>query len=233
MNSYIDDAIRDFLSTFMTIGGVVDFSFFERSRAIVDLRVSEYLEHKEIARETIHNHTNKVTTFDKCTEQKETICNTVKGDDSISSLSGIKISTEEFLGPYFDTNQMKPLIKGSTMLNHYFYFDQEENENNIIDIDTVIQNFKKEYLKVDNGFTYAFLEPPYGLYGLSPYEKGKLFLETLTILFSNINELVIYKWNTDFSPYFDPGREWWGCYFFTVYNPEKDIYIGITASQTD
>ncbi|WBX76522.1 hypothetical protein PG911_18195 [Tenacibaculum ovolyticum] len=214
MNTYTDDDIESLLSIYNKIGGVIDFSFFELSKNIAELSTSNYQKHLKTAIQTTKNIGVEINNADL-------------------TLKGIKISIEEFLGPFFDTHEMKPLIKGKTMLNNYFYYDQEEKESNITKIDVIIQSFIKKHKEIGNGFTYAFLEPPYGLYEISPYEKGRLFLKTLTILFSNINTITIYKWNTDASPYFNAGKEWWGCYFYTVYNPKKDIYIGITASQTD
>lgn len=64
-------------------------------------------------------------------------------------------------------------------------------------------------------------------------EKGEYILNSLYLLFDDLNEIVIYKWGVDCNPYFDAGKEWWGAYFWTVYNPHKNIYIAIVASTTD
>ena len=77
-------------------------------------------------------------------------------------------------------------------------------------------------------YWYAFLEPPYG----TPYLKAD-FIRFNEILFPNRQALEVYRWNDDFSNYFDAGKEWWGAFFWTVYNPYWDRYIGIIASETD
>ncbi|WP_343784001.1 hypothetical protein [Wandonia haliotis] len=41
------------------------------------------------------------------------------------------------------------------------------------------------------------------------------------------------KWSTNCSPFFNAGKEWWGTFFWTIYNPEKNWYIGICGSETD
>jgi len=53
------------------------------------------------------------------------------------------------------------------------------------------------------------------------------------LLFTDISQIEVYKWSTDSSNYFDEGKDWWGSFFWTVYNPCRDWYIGIIASTTD
>jgi hypothetical protein len=68
---------------------------------------------------------------------------------------------------------------------------------------------------------------------MTNFDIGKFFLEFNEFLFDNINKLIIYSWQTNCSNYFDAGKEWWGSFFWTVYNPTKKWYIGIAASTTD
>lgn len=82
----------------------------------------------------------------------------------------------------------------------------------------------------------------------SPYSTGLMiedFYKLNNILFSNIDNLEIYDWCGDrevwgdkywkynWSNYFDFGLEWWGIYFWTIYDKETDLYIVISASATD
>lgn len=52
-------------------------------------------------------------------------------------------------------------------------------------------------------------------------------------LFGDIASLEIYAWPTDCSNFFDFGKEWWGTFFWTVYSPTHNWYVGILASSTD
>ena len=53
-------------------------------------------------------------------------------------------------------------------------------------------------------------------------------------LFPNgADELEIYEWDTDWSDYFNDGREWWGTLCLTVYDGTLRRFAVITASATD
>lgn len=54
-------------------------------------------------------------------------------------------------------------------------------------------------------YWYAFLEPPYGV----PYLTSD-FIKFNDVLFPFKDETEVYRWNDDFSNYFDDGKEWWG-----------------------
>lgn len=107
---------------------------------------------------------------------------------------------------------------------------------------------------VNNGLAYAFLAPVYDLSIDNPYkpftdeyedygnfEKNRMLelihkfcFEVLEL--NNLEEgrnLVIEKWPTNWSNYFDAGNEWWGAYYWTIQNPMKKIILVIAASDTD
>ena len=77
-------------------------------------------------------------------------------------------------------------------------------------------------------YWYAFLMPPQG----TPYLAAdfRFFNETL---FPNPDETEVYRWNDDFSSYFDAGKEWWGTGFWTAYDPKTGVFAVIGASLTD
>lgn len=84
-----------------------------------------------------------------------------------------------------------------------------------------------------DGYKTAFLYPPYPLRG-SDQENQQLF--------ANINAFTlgpdpqvceIFSWGTDWSNYFDAGKEWWGAFFWTLRQSESDVFIVIGASTTD
>lgn len=77
-------------------------------------------------------------------------------------------------------------------------------------------------------YWYAFLETPYG----NDY-LVKDFENINNILFPFIDSLEIYRWNDDFSYYFDNGKEWWGTGCWSVYDKTTQIYTIIAASLTD
>ena len=52
-------------------------------------------------------------------------------------------------------------------------------------------------------------------------------------LFGDLEKLTIYRWGTNCSDYFEAGEEWWGTFFWTIYSPQYDWYVGILGSTTD
>lgn len=152
-----------------------------------------------------------------------------------SKLAGSEqaISLREFMGPYFDLEARKPLIRGFKLfINNYFYHDSEEKKATIIHPKYSQEERNSEFNS--HGFAHAFLEPPYSIsVNKSMHDTGSYFLSICDFLFSDLDQIVVYKWSTDCSNYFDDGKEWWGCHFWTVYNPEKDYYMGIIGSTTD
>lgn len=77
-------------------------------------------------------------------------------------------------------------------------------------------------------YWYAFLEPPYGV----PYLKSD-FEAFNKILFPNEKACEAYRWNDDFSDYFDAGKEWWGTGLWSVYDSITGVIVIIGASLTD
>lgn len=98
---------------------------------------------------------------------------------------------------------------------------------------------------------YALLEPPYSIrkqidakFGSEQYEaqKTKLFTELYRMFLSDFillpkhaleSDYVIYTWADDWSNFFDAGKEWWGNYYWTVYNKKNHTIIVLAASETD
>lgn len=97
---------------------------------------------------------------------------------------------------------------------------------------------------------YALLEPPYGLNIEIGGKRGsdeycdlrtkkftalyRMFLDDFVLLSEYKKEdLVIYSWSDDWSSFFDAGKEWWGTYFWTVYNKKNNTIIVIGASESD
>lgn len=139
--------------------------------------------------------------------------------------SGSPITPAEFMGWQYDITTQKLLVRGQKyFLNNYFFHDTVESSENIV----------KTFTHLPDGFAYAVLNPPHSLQvGKNIFEKGSYFLDFCQTLFTDIERLEIYQWSDDTSNFFDAGKEWWGTFFYTVYNPIQNIYIGIVASSTD
>ena len=94
-------------------------------------------------------------------------------------------------------------------------------------------------------YWYAFLEPPYPnlvqtrpACGSHPARRRKAtvadFRTVNKALFpQGTDDLEIYKWTTDWSPYFDDGHEWWGTGCWSVYDRRMKRYVVILASASD
>lgn len=77
-------------------------------------------------------------------------------------------------------------------------------------------------------YWYAFLSPPQG----TPY-KASDFIEFNKNLLPDAENAEIYRWNDDFSDYFDAGKEWWGTGLWSVFDKTSDTVVVIGASLTD
>lgn len=78
-------------------------------------------------------------------------------------------------------------------------------------------------------YWYAFLEPPCR----SGYKPAD-FVRINSALFPHGTALLeVFEWSTDWSDYFDDGREWWGTGCWSVYDPQLDRFTVIMASETD
>ena len=95
-------------------------------------------------------------------------------------------------------------------------------------------NYKKEkhYLLgniCDRPYWFLFLNPPFQ----TNYTVND-FIKINNILFpKGKNNLEIYKWNVDWSTYFDDGLEWWGTMCVSIYDKLLKRFVIIFASSTD
>lgn len=84
-----------------------------------------------------------------------------------------------------------------------------------------------------NDYQNAFFEPPHGLSGTFKDQRD-LFERINEIIFmAEIEQIEIYSWSDGWSNYFDDGKEWWGTYYWTIYNRGRGIYTVIAGSTTD
>ena len=147
-------------------------------------------------------------------------------DFNILKDSGKEISVQDFMGWQYEEVSGRIILSGGKLRNQYFYYDNKEVP------EKAVAMTEEDREKI--GFVYAFLDPPYSfMCGKTIFEKGNFFLDFCRLLFTDISQIEVYKWSTDSSNYFDAGKEWWGAFFWTVYNPYWNRYIGILASTTD
>jgi hypothetical protein len=214
-----------------TKGGILDFKIFK-----INNYQNERDAHLQTAIETLKDVKKASDTYftnlsKSLNDSDKNIYFEMAIDFSKIENSSEKIPLIAFLGPYYDLELNKPIIRGLVLSNH-FYFDQQEAKENAIDINKRIKKYGKN--GHSTGFTDAFLNPPYSLKcGNTIYEQGNYFNDFCQFLFTDLSKISIFKWSTDCSNYFDNGKEWWGTHFWTIYNPEKDWFIGALASTTD
>ncbi|MBE6908913.1 MAG: alpha/beta hydrolase [Ruminococcaceae bacterium] len=75
----------------------------------------------------------------------------------------------------------------------------------------------------------AFLYPPHG----TGYTDADFDRVNAALFPNGTDDLEVYEWTTDWSNFFDDGREWWGTLCLTVYDKSLDRYVVILASSTD
>lgn len=152
---------------------------------------------------------------------------------AIASMNKIK----EILFNEIKNNLSKKKSKEITLENWpYFMIEiyEEKLLGEKINYEEFLENKAEDNKYFINGYKKAFFEPPYGLRGTIE-EQEKLFNDINIKYLSPFNDenLEIYSWNDEWSNYFDSGKEYWGTFFWTIYNKEKDIFIAIGASTTD
>ena len=89
--------------------------------------------------------------------------------------------------------------------------------------------FADEVQSGELNYKNAFLNPPHkNSYNTADFEKIN------AVLFPNGRDcLEVFKWETDWSDYFDDGKEWWGTLCLTVYDKKSHRFVIILASETD
>ena len=226
--------ITESLSKFDNLGGIIDFKFFKILGANSDMEAHLLTAQRtlELLGKDNDEYFNRLaqslgTDRDKYFKVSA---------NQILMNTGTQITPEQFFGPYFNFKEERPILlgktgrslQGITVFSEYYNYDEVENKENIVIVHQNNISYKTQ------GYTDAFLSPPHYFAGnVSNFEIGKLFLEFNQFFFDDIHRVTVYSWATDCSNYFEAGKEWWGSFFWTVYNPVKDWYIGIAASTTD
>lgn len=89
---------------------------------------------------------------------------------------------------------------------------------------------------------HAFRDPPYGT-SWTDSDAQENFVKWLKLLGADrTNNLCVLDWVGDpdqnpgrsgWSTYFDSGKEWWGIWCLTIWNPARNTISVLVASQTD
>ena len=129
----------------------------------------------------------------------------------IDSATFQKITSEEFVGPFYDwsTEHLRPAWVGG-----------------------VRQGVQPDG-PITHGYADAFADPPYTL--RAPIERASEWFRAINVgTFGGLShDLVVYRWSTDWSEYFEPGHEWWGSYCWTICQRGSPLVVCIGASSTD
>ena len=208
-------------------GGVIDFRIFQLDTEQED---TPYQKHLAVAQQTLISVAEEVNTRLDRIAAKSKINRkklfTMDYDFGVLKDSDKEISLQDFMGWQYEEVSGRIILSGGKLRNWYFYYDDKEVP------EKAVAMAEEDREKI--GFVYAFLDPPYSfMCGKTIFDKGKFFLDFCQTLFTDISQIEVYRWSTDSSNYFDAGKEWWGAFFWTVYNPYWDRYIGILASTTD
>jgi len=238
LKDYINEKLNNAYQEYDLKGGALRFNLLQLNRHKSNKsELSSYNIHKVVARQTIDkiNYETTKRWNSVVTEYNRSGYPELKVDYDILDKSGIKLFTEEFLGYAYDWQIQKPIVKGKSLnTNWFFRYDQAEIESNKIEIDYSVPRLEKLGLEFNGGFIQAFLYPPFNVKLNGSIKKtGEYVIDFMKLFFDDLQNIEIFTWSIDCASYFDAGKEWWGSYFWTVYNPTKDIYIGIVASETD
>jgi len=192
--------------------------------------LTPYNIHKVVARQTIEklNYETAKRWNTVVSKHSRSEYPNLQIDYDILDDSGVQLSIDEFLGYEYDWENNKPKFKGKKNGKQwYFDFDNHEYDEPKIKL-------KAKGIKHNRGFIQAFFFPPYGMnLGEEKSDALKYFNNFSRIYFDQLKEIEIFNWSIDCTHFFQFGKEWWGSYFWTVYNPTKNIYIGIVGSDSD
>ena len=190
---------RATIGHFHKFGGVLDFQQFAYATAAAnDAERREY--HLDAARRSLHavidEHNEQ--TAERATRYQAPAPTPIARYFSLQADMGRKISAERFYGNQLDLRHNRLVIRGQgSQSGRFLYHDSETDADRAIAPNAL-----------DTAFCHAFLNPPYPpRFGHSARETGQYFLGFCRRLFGNPADIEAYEWNTDYSDYFDDGRE--------------------------
>lgn len=231
LNEYRTEALSKAYEEYDLKGGVLSFIFWQLNRAQSNAdELTSVNIHKVVARQTIDKiiYETSKRWYSVVSEYNRSQYPKLQVDYDKLDESGIELTIDEFLGFDYDWLNKKPKFKGKKGATRW-YFDHDNYE-----YDETKKKLGDIGINHNRGFVHAFLYPPYGMnLGDHISDVENYFNIFANINFDDLRNLSIYTWSIDCALFFEFGKEWWGSCFWTVYNPAKDIYIGIVGSETD
>lgn len=231
LTEYINQTLEEAYNQFDLNGGSLRFYVWQlREENEIKQEQTTCNIHKVVARQTIEklNYETAKRWNSVVSEYKRSEYPILQIDYDKLDESGIKLSTDDFLGYEYDWINNQPIFKGKKN-GKQWYFDFDKYE-----YDEPKTKLKEKGIEHNSGYIQAFFFPPHGMkLGDNEKEALKFFNDFSNKFFDSYKELEIFTWSVDCTHFFEIGKEWWGCYFWTVYNPIKNIYIGILGSDSD
>ncbi len=77
------------------------------------------------------------------------------------------------------------------------------------------------------------MDPPYGLRIKNNQAENQFGKLIQMLLPSPSHPIEIYSWETNWSNYFDAGKEWWGAHLWTILTEYGESITSLGASTTD
>ena len=148
-------------------------------------------------------------------------------------IQGEGISLREFLGWQYDSIRQSLVLAGAFQAG-LFTAPYDENDPDCLCDYSTLEDQWDSSLEIENGFAYAFAEPPYSMFRKTNQELNDLFRGFCYVLFGGLSEdLNIVRWGTDWTNYFEAGRDWWGDFLWTVHRPDSSRLTVIAGSASD
>jgi hypothetical protein len=222
----LTDGQQRLLKRFSEVGGVVDFVLFESERAAVDQ--SAHHEAVVLGLREIQHQADEYAerTSHDMGIPKSDIFQVTIDEHAAEALIPQRITWREFLGPRYDFERGGLIVRGKgEFLNEFFLYRDPATRENIIPPDGIDWG-------IGTGFAYAFSSPPYPLQTTAE-QIGEMFDKFLQFIIAGSEESIIFAWPTDWSDYFDAGKEWWGSLLWSLSNPNSKRIVVIAASTTD
>lgn len=240
------------LDRFEKCGGVLEYFVFKCTSD-----VNEIERHRFIAIETIRAAVMQCNNFfsNAYQEHREEILKSLETQKSRLEANGTDCTG------FIESRINPPVWEINMQIIEHDIPNHTSLEDFLGDDEIHISKNSQQIYGGNHAYLYAFFRPPHGLH--SPRDKSEcpppkkprdwkkdepvvstffeesppMCLEIYTSInekiFGDMNKLSIYRWGTDCSKYFDAGKEWWGTFFWTVFSPQYDWYVGILGSATD
>lgn len=103
-----------------------------------------------------------------------------------------------------------------------------------LDIDTLTTTGSNLFHQNSNkGLIYALFCDPHSSGNIIGEKYDNLIRKFFSAFLSSKENYIIYQLSNDWSNYFDAGKEWWGTFFWTLYDKTTNQITVIAASITD